>query len=273
MMLMGHISKSELDRVSRKPPETLAAYDYYLRGKAERWTGTATVKARQLFRQALASDPRYAPAMAALARNYVAAWLNYPSIDGEYQQQPTLDQAFALAGQAVSLDPSLAEAHAELGWTLHWQYRRAEALAEFDRALELNPNMADGHLAVMLIHAGRAAESIEFLKRVMRRDPFHLPVYFGYLGNAYFLTGDNEKSLAMHRLASARAPNIGKVHVWHAAAAGRGGLTEEARRAAAEVLRLEPDFTISRFLRLIRLAKQSDADLLADGLRKAGLPD
>jgi len=64
-----------------------------------------------------------------------------------------------------------------------------------------------------------------------------------------------------------------QVHVWHAATAAQLGLNDEARKAAAEVLRLQPGFRITRFLELIRLARQADADLLAGGLRKAGLPD
>ena len=55
-------------------------------------------------------------------------------LNGEFQKQATLDTALTLAQRAVSLDPYLAEAHAELGWILHWQYRRGEALAEFEQA-------------------------------------------------------------------------------------------------------------------------------------------
>ena len=61
--------------------------------------------------------------------------------------------------------------------------------------------------------------------------------------------------------------------VWRAAAAAQLGLDQEARQAASGVLHLQPDFGISEWLRFLRLAKQEDADHLADGLRKAGLPE
>ena len=47
----------------------------------------------------------------------------------------------SLAERALQLDPFVAEAHATLAWTLHWQYKRQQALAEFERARALNPNL------------------------------------------------------------------------------------------------------------------------------------
>ena len=279
--LVAHVDRSELARVSRKPPTNLAAYDLYLRGKAlitmrhGDTRGDMVAEARRLFEQALAADPRYAPAMQGLAYTYAAVFLE-PMRDGqfatEFRQRATLDRALLLAQQAVELDPYLAEGHATLAWILHWQYRRSEALAEFQRALELNPNLADGRIAHLLVHGGRASEAVAYMQRMMRQDPFPPPIYLSYLGNAYYMTGQYDAAYDTLRSGSERMPDYRAMAVWLAAAAAQSGRDAEARNLARRVLSMAPNFTISGWLRHIEFGRQADADRLAEGLRKAGLP-
>jgi adenylate cyclase len=280
--LVAHVTKSELDRALRKPPENLAAYDYHLRGTAimknihQDPSGETITAARTLYEQSIAADPRYAPPNVGLAHTYNATWIEpwrYEPIAREYQDQVTIDRALSLARRAVQLDPNLPDAHVMLGWVLHWQYRRAESMVEFERAFELNPNLADARFALALIHNGRTTESIECLRRIMRLDPFHPDLYFSWLGFACYLGGLHDEALENLRTATSRMPRFRPAHVWLAAAAARSGLDEEARRAAAEVVRLEPGFTITKWLRLERMARQEDADRVAKDLRKAGLPE
>jgi TolB-like protein/DNA-binding winged helix-turn-helix (wHTH) protein len=280
-MLIAHIDRAELERVARKT-DSFAAYDFYLRGKAlismrhGDNRGTMVAQARQLFDKALQADPRYAPALQGLAYTYAAAFLE-PMQDGllasELRQPATLDRGLALAQRAVELDPYLAEAHTTLAWILHWQYRRRDAIAEFQRALELNPNLADGRLAHMLVHGGRAREAVAFMRRVMRQDPFPPPIYFSYLGNAHYLSGDYEAAFDALRTGMERMPGYRAIPVWLAAAAARSGRLEKAHKTATLVLETAADFTIDRWLRHIRFDRQSDADELAEGLRRAGLPE
>ena len=280
--LVARISKSEFDRVLRKPPQTFAAYDYYLRGNAmveEAFRGKRgenIAAARAFFEQAIASDPRYAAAVQALARTYLLAWLEptaYDPIAREYRQQATLDRALSLAQEAVALDGNLPEAHTALAWVLHWHYRRAESMAEYQRAFELNPNLAERSFAPALYHNGRTREAIDYMRRIMRLDPFHPTQLFVNLGAAFYLSGSYAEALGPLRTATDRMPDFRPGFVWRAAAAAQLGLDEEARRAESGVLHLQPDFKISEWLRFLRLAKQEDADRLADGLRKAGLPE
>jgi adenylate cyclase len=280
--LPAHIDRAELERVSRSRTDNPAAYDLYLRGKALITMrhgdnrGAMVAQARQLFDKALDADPHYAPAMQGLAYTYTAAFLE-PMKDGllanELRQPATLDRALALARQAVELDPYLAEAHATLAWILHWQYRRSAAIAEFERALELNPNLADGRLAHMLVHDGRAREAVTFMRRVMRQDPFPPPIYFSYLGNAYYLSGDYDAAFDTLRVGMEKMPGYRAIPVWLAAAAAQSSRLDDARNTAGQVLRMAPGFTIAGWLRHIGFDRQSDADQLAAGLRKAGLPE
>jgi adenylate cyclase len=173
----------------------------------------------------------------------------------------------------VALDPELPEAHATLAGVLEWQYRRSEALAEFERALELNPNLADARYGLIFYQNGRPDDAIAFILRAKRLDPFHPAVYARLLGTAHYLAGHEGEALELLRIAVVREPNYRAAQVWLAAAAAQAGQMDEARQAAAAVLRIDPDFTIAKWLDFIRLARPQDAAHLADGLRRAGLPD
>jgi adenylate cyclase len=280
--LVAHITKIELDRVLRQPPQSLTAHDYYLRANAlmknmhRENRGETIAAARELYERSLVANAHYAPAVQGLAHTYVTAWLeptSYEPIAREYQNSSTLDRAHFLAQTAVELDGNLAEAHATLGFVLRWQYRIHESNAAFERAFALNPNLADGRYGNMLNHQGRAAEAVGFLKRIMRLDPFHPAIYFQYLGNSHYLIGDYETAYHLIKAGAQRMAGYRPVFVWLAAAAAQAGRTEDARRAAAEVMSLQPDFTIGSWLKFLRLTKQTDSDHLAEGLRKAGLPE
>ena len=279
--LVAHLDRSELARVLKEPTSSPAAYDFYLRGKAlitmrhGETSGEMVAEARRLFEQALAADPRYAPAVQGLAYTYAAAFLE-PMRDGrlsgELRQRATLDRALALAQQAVEIDPYLAEAHATLAWVLHWQYRRKEAITEFQRALDLNPNLVDGRFAHLLVHNGRAAEAVAYMQRMIRQDPFPPPIYLSYLGNAYYMTGQYDAAYDTLHRGSERMPDYRAMWVWLAAAAAQSGRDADAHRAVQRVLSMAPNFTIGAWLRHIQFDRQADADRLADGLRKARLP-
>jgi adenylate cyclase len=280
--LVGQINKLELDRALHKAPAFLAAYDNYLRAndlmkniQADR-RGETIAAARALYERARSADPRYAPAAEGLATSYLAVWLepakDHP-IGREFQQQATLDRALLLAQESVDLDGTFAEAHATLGWTLFWQRHTKEGLAEFDRAFELNPNLVDWRYSIMLSHGGRAQDAIEYTKRIMRLDPFHSFNYIYLLGKANFFVGRYDEAIELIRSASALKPASRPPLVLLAAVAALTGRQEEAHRAATEVLRIQPDFTIAGWLDFLRLARAEDAERVADGLRKAGLPN
>src|SRR6202040_2651471 len=132
------------------------------------------------------------PPFHGLAWTYLASWIEpwrQPAIAAEYQKPETLNAALTFAQRAIELDPNLADAHLSLGHVLKWAHRFSESFAEFERALEVNPNLADYRFGLALIHNGRTEEGMDHLKRIMRLDPFHTPACLTFLGNAYFLTG------------------------------------------------------------------------------------
>jgi len=282
-MLIGHLRRAEINAALQKPPGRLDAYDLYLRGIAALWaadsagstSGRLIADARNLLQQSLAADPRYAPAWLILSVTFMSTWgtrRHEPCVAGEYRQGAILEQALQCAARAVSLDPSLPPAHAQHGWCLHWAYRRDEAMQAYRRALELNASLPDARYSVMLTHAGRHADAIAFTHRVTELDPFQGPFHRSFLADPHYLIGDYQASLAVSRAAAVDGPAFTRIRIWHAAAAARLGLVDEAQRAVHAVAALDPDMTVSRYLDHVRFARAEDARHLAAGLAAAGLP-
>jgi adenylate cyclase len=281
--LIAHVTKSEIERARRKPPQQLVAYDLYLRGipmiknlpRDKR--GEMIAAARALFEQSTKLDAAFAPAYHALADTYMAGWFapaSFEPIRSEFHRPETLERAFAFAHKATELDGGLAEAHATLAWIMHWQYRRTESLSAFERAIALNPNFLEGsyRYGIALIHHGRTQEGIDWLQRVLRLDPFHPPFYESCLGTGYYMQGRYADALGMLRSATRRIQGYRMFGTWHAAAAGQLGHSKEASDALAGLMAVEPDLTISKWLEFIRLANPEDERRTIEGLRKAGLP-
>ena len=108
----------------------------------------------------------------------------------------------------------------------------------------------------------------------MRLDPFYIATTPGWLGLAYYMLGRYAEALPLLRECVSRAPNHRGGHVWLAATCAQLGLRHEAQQQAAEVLQLQPSYTIQgtqMVLNIFRHAK--DREHYLDGLRKAGLPE
>ena len=145
--------------------------DLYLRGVylSEQRTPESLERSLDEFSTAIARDPNYAPAYAALANTY--------NLLREYSMMPDAEaypKARAAAEHAVALDPKLAQAHASLGFIdFFWSWDSASAEREFKTALALDPASVLSHhwYGSMLTHEGRYNEAIEQLNLAQRLDP------------------------------------------------------------------------------------------------------
>jgi len=276
--LVSHINRFELDRIARTPPASWAAYDHTLRGNAIMKTaprdkaGAVVTAARREYEKALTIYPDYAPAFQGLALTYWTSWLKpltNETIKGEFNQRAVLNRAQQLAQQAVDIDPERAEGWATLGWILHWQRGPTAGLGPYERAAVLNPNFVDGRFAFLLASAGRAGEAIDCMKHAMRLDPLYPLRYRFYLGFSLFLAGQNEEAFEPLREAAHRLPGFPAGYEVLAAVAAVTGRDEEASEAAAKVRTNNPDFTVTGFLRFMRLERREDSARL-QALEKAG---
>jgi adenylate cyclase len=277
-MLVSHINKAEIERTLLKPPATWQAYDYNLRavdGLASLWLlfkEELLYEARGFLEQALAIDPTYARAYANLSSAYSTAWSN--PLDGDYLNPTALDRAYQLVCKAVQLDANLPQAHSQLGLVLTWRCEHEVAVAEFEKAIYLNASFTDWRFALCLVLAGEPSRAIDVCATYMRLDPFFVPIACGFMGLSHYTAGHYAEALPLLRECVSRTPNYRHAHTWLAATFAQLGRREEAAAAAAEVLRIEPSYTIrgtQRWASCFRLSEHRDH--FCEGLRKAGLPE
>jgi adenylate cyclase len=277
-ILAAHVSKAEAERTLLKAPATWQAYDYYLRAVDALTLYWSSIKledvyeARRLIEHSLSIDPNYARAYALLSTTYVIAWLN--QLDSDYLNPAALDRAYELARRAVRLDPNSPQSHAGLGTVLAWKGQHELSMAEFEKALSLNPNFIDWRFAIALVYAGESKRAIRVLETYMRLDPFPAPLALHWLGLAQFMLKRYLEALPPLRDCILRAPNFAAAHVWLAASYVRLQRLDEARVEAAEVLRIDPGFTIDRSVSPILAFKYPrDAEHCLAALRRTGLPE
>jgi serine/threonine protein kinase/tetratricopeptide (TPR) repeat protein len=164
-----------LGRGQRRYDTNLEAYELYLKARAvldRRDVGNAK-EAVAVFQQVIAKDPSYAPAYAGIAHAYAYWSQNYFGI--------SFDEGLSLmrpaAQKALELDPLLAEAHAAMGHLYSRERNWDKAVAEFRRALELNPSLTHTHTNYSistLIPLGRFDEAARLLQAARRADPLSL---------------------------------------------------------------------------------------------------
>jgi TolB-like protein/Tfp pilus assembly protein PilF len=152
-------------------------YEAYLQGRFQ-WnkrTPESLGDAIELFRGAIARDPTFAPAHAALADCYNQLGTVMVGTAGPAEMRP---RAKAEAIAALQIDDALAEAHATLGYVSHYDWDWPTAEREFRRALALNPNLALGHTwyANYLVSRDRLAEAVDEISSAEQLDPYSLVV-------------------------------------------------------------------------------------------------
>ena len=140
--------------LSSRYTENVAAYRLYLRGRFawNKRTPEGVAEGIRYFEEAIAVDPSYAPAWAGLSDSW--------ALHVDYRSVPVHEgfaRAREYARRALSLDDTLAEAHASLAWVLFvhdWDWDGAAG--EFRRAIELDPSLASAHQWFSFLHSARA---------------------------------------------------------------------------------------------------------------------
>ncbi len=197
--LQAKLTGSEKKAIAARPTENQEAYQLYLRGRFFWNKRTATDLRRSIdyFQQAIAKDPNYALAYAGAAQ----AWLLLPGYGGGTPND-CFPQADAAAKKALSLDDSSADAHAALAMVRGLYYfDLVGAIAECERAIELDPNNATAHHWFAnhpLAAAGQTERQITEMKRALGLDPLSLIINTN-LGEAYVYARRYDDAVAQFR--------------------------------------------------------------------------
>ena len=173
---------------------SLAAHDLYLKGLYVFRTRTADAlaKATTFFQKAIKEDPTYALAYVGLATS-TAVLIEYGSV----RAAEALPKAKQAALRALELDGSLAEAHAVSGVIHDYDFEWAAAEREYLRAIELKPGYPTAHhwYAVLLIHQGRGEEALAEVERARELDPTSLVINVT-LVEAYYVGRQYDRAIA-----------------------------------------------------------------------------
>jgi TolB-like protein/Tfp pilus assembly protein PilF len=270
------LEEAEIERVRRKPTESLDAYDYFLRGMAglNKWSREGNDEALAHFYRAIELDPNYAAAHGLAARTYVQR-----NAGGWVTDRPhELAEASRLARRAVELGHDDAVALATAGFALADLFGDIEDGDAFiEKALELNPNLAWAWLYSGWVKAatGDADLAIEHIGRAKRLSP-HDPQDFSIqsaLAFANFIAGRYGEALACAQAAVRDRPNYQLANCLAAASAAMAGEPAEARKAMERLRRQNPSLRLAdaRFLQMMR--RPEDVARWTDALRQAGLPE
>jgi TolB-like protein/class 3 adenylate cyclase len=268
---------AEARRVEKSPNPD--AFDLYLQGMA--WLHKAPFpeslqQARSFFGRALAIEPYNVNALIGCA---TADYFEV-NVFASSERSTFLAAAEASLLKALSVAPDSARAHLWLSLVKSSSNRADQGLAEAERALELDRNLALALVAkaTAKLFAGFAEEAVECHLQALRlspRDPYAHGGMAG-IGAAKLHLGDYEGAAKWLSQSVAANPNYSMAHFYLAAALGQLGRLEGARAEAKAGLALHPTFTISRF----RDGAESDNPFflqqrhnIYEGLRKAGLPE
>jgi TolB-like protein/DNA-binding winged helix-turn-helix (wHTH) protein/Tfp pilus assembly protein PilF len=195
-------------------PVNPEAHELYLKGRFfwNKRDPQGFAKASDYFQQAIAKDPNYAPAYAGLADVY--------ALSGGFNVIPVsevMPRAKAAAERALQLDPNLAEAHASLGLIApfnNWNW--AEAKEHYERAIALNPNYATAHhwyAEGYLIPMGRVDDALVQIRQAQKLDPLSAVIATDTGKELYFARRYDEAILELRR-ALEIDPNFVSAHNW-----------------------------------------------------------
>jgi TolB-like protein len=266
------IRKAEIDRIRRKRPENLDAYDLMLRALPFvcHMMAEGAAQAIPLLKRAIELEPDYAGAHAPLAWCYHFRF----SRGGLHEEDRTAALRHARAAAAASTDDASALAIAGL---VIWfdEHDTEKAMELFDRALALsNSNVfALCCSSVALAWMGKSQIAIDRAQRALRLSPFDSLNYLAYnaLAISFFHTHRFEEARNAARHSVDVNPYFSVPHALLAAALVRLGLTKEAKSEAQKVLALDPTFTIARFAVTAGLVP-AVYDEFGEAWQTAGLP-
>ncbi len=266
------LEQAEIERSSRKPTESLNAYDYYLRGMAglHLYTKEGNTDALSHFYRAIELDPSFASAYGMAAR-----CLTQRKANNWMTNRPReITEAVRLARKATELGREDAVALSGAGFALAYVAGEVDEGAKLiQRALVLNSNLAWAWYfsSWVKVYLGEPEAAIQHAMQAMRLSPNdpHLCNMQAVVAYGHLYAGRFNEAVSW----AESAVRDSHLTAWRALAAScaLSGRHEQARKAVAHLLSLDPALRLSEIG--IPLRRPQDLKLLVDGLRQAGLPE
>jgi len=236
-------------------------------GHMQLWNIEDNNLARRLVEEAIAMCPEIPSAYSILGWVYHHDYY----LGNTKSPQDAFKKSFELAQKAVALDDSIVHAHALLCLLYSMKGDHDKAIAEGERAVSLDPGGADALsiYAWSIYLAGRHEEAVPLFQKAIRLNPFGGASVYRGLGQALREIGRMEEAVSAFKTSIQRSPNDIITHVHLAITYSIMGREKEASTEAAEVVRINPKFSLENYAKTYRNESQKDAHINA--LRKAGL--
>jgi tetratricopeptide (TPR) repeat protein len=267
---------AEIERLKRKPAESLDAYDLLLRAQAREYefTQESLAAALRYLKDALSSDPDYAPAMALAgychAERRVQGWMQDTARE--------VQEGLCLATRALELGGD----DGNVLWMAAWAVRhlamdgpRSRELAS--RSLLLNPNSA---IALAIagwteVAADNAAKGLELFRRAQRLSPRDPKAWFFAAGIAHgnYVEGKLDEAVSWAEKALVQNPRFRTPKRYLAASLAKLGQKEQASKLMQEILEDEPQLTLPLLRSRVMFMHENVWQKFSDGLRLAGVPE
>jgi tetratricopeptide (TPR) repeat protein len=224
-----------------------------------------------MLKRAVQRHPDYAPAYSMLAFMLLvsgyAAWT-------VWEEEMQVKQAAELAARAAELDDSDPWAHLALGYVAFTRRRTDDAVDQFQRAIDLNPNFAaaHGYFGWALALDGQSERAIPHLEEAIQMSP-HDPqnaIFYVGLAAAQYLAGSYAEAIGFGRKAVQQRSSFTGSHRIYCASLAQAGQLDEARAVLKRLKELQPDISIAWIEKYVPYTAGPMAKFL-EGMRKAGL--
>jgi adenylate cyclase len=268
------LRQTEIERARRKRPDSLDAYDLYLRALpcAVAAMPEDADRALLLLDKAIELEPDFAAAHAMIAFCHEQRYLR-----GGMQEE-TRNAALRHARQAIAAGGDDAMALATAGFVIAVAGRDFEtAITAFERSFALSSSSALSLSFSSIVRAwkGDDAIAVEQANRALRLSPVDPWIYMPYIGLAYahFAARRFEETVAAASLATQSNPRFSVPQILHAAALGCLDRSEDAKTVVQRLLELQPDLTVATAVLSARYVDPKNIAALENALRRAGLPE
>jgi serine/threonine-protein kinase len=236
--LQARLSPTDRSRITRRPTDDVEAYNLYLLGRHyfAKVTPADFARALDYYRRAIARDPDFARAHAALAEALLYLGAGYWGV----RPRDAYADVLALVTRALELDPHLGEAYSTLGMYRGWfEYDWVGAGAALRRATELNPSASMSHVyyGIHLAATGRVDDAVGECDLACQLDPSAMAVRGNTMWILY-LTGRTDRALAEGRSLRELEPSSPYAAFSHGLVCAQSGHPEEAITAFRDAVRL-----------------------------------
>jgi len=267
------LTEEEEKLEQRRYTSNFEAYDYFLRGLSnlvKRASAADNNQARDLMEKAVALDPKFARATAALALTYADAYRFNWSDDPD----KTAKEAIEYGERAIQLDPNSPQAHWILGYIslfVRRDYERAIEMGE--RTIKLDPNNSDGYtvLGVTYVFSNEPGRAKSLMQHLMKINPHYPSQVPSILGLSNLLMGNYEESLAAYDESLLINPTRVQSNVFKIVVLFRMGRIDDAKWQVDQLLSMHPDFDVHIWADRQPFSDRTLVDGFLDDLEKAGL--